>query len=364
MYTTPPSRNSQDMEISSTDIRQLCQLQIDSLSEKLPVLDVWLVCWNHLENKRDMLSYRRNHGTDAQFKSYLESERWISKNLPFLELMPLSINSDESQAYVCGLGKTDAHWNYLLLWTKQHISHLQQGLVKKYAQLLQKYLILYQENLRQRAKIQLLEQTLQQAEHQLRNPLSLIGLYAENIGLGAENEIQKQQALCINRTARQISSNLQDLLNFGRQAKMRRAHHDLLTLLHNVVSLLTPGLEAKQLNIVQPEQSVSLMVAGWQIEQVLQNLLDNAIHFSPVGGTITVDWQVSQQAVLIIVRDQGPGLGNVNSDDVFTPFFSKRSNGTGLGLAIAKKIVLDHQGRIIAETLPEGGAQFSVYLPR
>ncbi|MEM7795804.1 MAG: HAMP domain-containing sensor histidine kinase [Cyanobacteria bacterium P01_C01_bin.118] len=364
MYTTPPSRNTQQTEISSTDIRQLCQLQVDRLSKKLPVLDVWLVCWNHLENKRDTLSYRRNRGLDLQFKSYLESERWISENLPFLELMPLSLNSDESQVYVCGLGKADAHWNYLLLWTKQHFSHLQQGLVKKYAQLLQKYLILYQENLRQRAKIQLLEQTLQQAEHQLRNPLSLISLYAKNIGLGAENEIQKQQALCINRAAQQISSNLGDLLNFGQQAKMRRDHHDLLALLRNVLPLLTPALEAKQLNVVQPEKSVGLVVAGWQIEQVLQNLLDNAIHFSPVGGTITVNWQVAQQAVLIGISDQGPGLGDVNSDDVFTPFFSKRSNGTGLGLAIAKKIVLDHQGRIDAETLPRGGAKFSVYLPR
>ncbi|NEQ54730.1 MAG: HAMP domain-containing histidine kinase [Leptolyngbya sp. SIO3F4] len=364
MYTPPPSKNEQDTGISSADIRQLCQLQIDRLSEKLPVLDVWLVCWNQLENRRDMLSYRRNNGSDDQLKSYLESERWISENLPFLELTPLSISSSDSQAYVCGLGKTDAHWDYLLLWTKQHISHFQRDLVKDYAQLLQKYLTLYQENLRQRAKIQLLEQALQQAEHQLRNPLSLISLYAENIGLGAENDTQKQQAYCISQAAREISSNLGDLLNCGKQAGMRRHRHDLLALLQNVVSLLKPVLDAKQLTIVQSTQPVSLIVDGWQIEQVLQNLLDNAIHYSPVGGTIAVDWQVSQQAVLITVSDQGPGIDGLDVDDLFAPFFSQRPQGTGLGLAIAKKIILDHQGSIAAETLSQGGAKFSIFLPR
>ncbi|MEM9265381.1 MAG: HAMP domain-containing sensor histidine kinase [Cyanobacteria bacterium P01_F01_bin.13] len=356
--------DSSQADMASADIRQLCQLQIDRLGEKLPVLDVWLVCWNHLENKRDMLSYRRNHQATVQVQSYLDSERWITENLPFLELMPLALSSSESQAYVCGLGKTDAHWDYLLLWTEQQISRFQQDLVKEYAQLFQRYLTLYQENLRQRSKIQLLEHALQQAEHQLRNPLSLISLYAETIGLGAENEAQKQQAACIYQTAKEMSSNLSDLLNCGKQACLKRENHDLLTLLNNVLTLLKPRIEKKRLTVVQPVESVPLMVDGWQIGQVLQNLLDNAVYFSPAGGTVTLSWQVSQQAVLITVSDQGPGLEGTDVEALFAPFYSQRSGGTGLGLAIAKKIVLDHQGRIGAETQSQGGAKFSVCLPR
>ncbi len=350
--------------MSSADIRQLCQLQIDRLGEKLPVLDVCLVCWNYLENKRDMLSYRRNYEALVQIQSYLDSERWTPKNLPFLELMPLDLNSGEPQAYVCSLGKTDAHWDYLLLWTKQQISSFQQDLVKEYAQLFQQYLHLYQQNLRQREQIQLLEQALQRAEHQLRNPLSLINLYAETMGLGAENDAQKQQADCIRRTAKKLLSDLSEFLNFGKQACLKRGNHDLLVLLTNIVTLLQPSLETKQLRVSRPVESVSLHVDGWQIEQVLQNLLENAIYVSPAGGTITVNWQVSQQSVLITVSDQGPGLAGVSEDELFAPFYSKRSGGTGLGLAIAKKIVLDHQGSIGAETQPQGGAQFSIYLPR
>lgn len=363
-YSTVSHRPPHRPPMSFADIRQLCQSQIDRLSEKLSALDVWLVCWNQLENKRDMLSYRRNREVSTQIQLYLDSERWITENLPFLELKPLSLNGGESQAYVCGLGKTDTHWDYLLLWTEQHISRLQQDLVKEYAQLLQQHLNLYQENLRQRAQIQLLEQVLLQAEHQLRNPLSLIRLYAETIVLGAENEVQQQQADRIRQTADTISSKLADLLNYGQHASLQQEQHELCTLLANTVALLTPSIEQKQLTIVQPDKSMSLTVDGWQFEQVLQNLLDNAIQFSPVGGAITVDWQVSQYGLLITVSDQGPGLGGVDIAELFHPFYSKRSGGTGLGLAIAKKIVLDHQGRIDAETLPQGGARFSIFLPR
>ncbi|NEP62581.1 MAG: HAMP domain-containing histidine kinase [Symploca sp. SIO2G7] len=364
MSTAIPSIANRYLEISSASIREICQSQIDRLSEKLPVLDVWLVCWNQLENKRDMVSYRRNPKINTQLRSYLESECWITKSLPFLELTPLSLNSNESQAYVCGLGKTDIHWDYLLLWTEQQISRHQQDLVKDYARLLQQYLNLCQENLRQRAKNQLLEQALQQAEHQLRNPLSLIRLYAETIFLGAESDVQKHQASLIRRQADEISSNLSELLNCGRQACLRREAHSLLTLSKNVVMVLGPRLDKKQLTISQPNQSAFVMVDGWQFEQVLQNLLDNAIHFSPKGGKITVSWQECDQAVSITISDQGPGLNGIDRDQLFSPFFSKRPGGTGLGLAIAKKIVLDHGGRISAETGPQGGAKFSIFLPR
>lgn len=364
MYIADPSVADRRLEMSSADIRELCQSQIDRLSEKLPVLDVWLVCWNQLENKRDMLSYRRNRQATAQFQGYLESERWISENLPFLELTPLSLTEGKSQAYVCGLGKRDTHWNYLLLWTEQQISDFQQDLVKDYAQLLQQYLNLYQENLRQRAKTQLLEQALQKAEHQLRNPLALIRLYAETLVLGSNNEVQKHQADCIRHQAEEISSHLSGLLNCGKQVCLRREEHSLRLLLERVVSLLRPSLDRKRLTVRYPTQSASLTVDGWQFEQVLQNLLDNAIHFSPEGGTITVDWQVSDQAVLLSILDQGPGLADTDSAELFSPFFSKRPGGTGLGLAIAKKIILDHDGSIGAETDPCGGAKFSVFVPR
>ncbi len=364
MNTAPPSIGSRQFSLPSADIRQLCQLQIDRLSKKLPVLDVWLVCWNQLENRRDMISTQGNHGASQQIRPYLESECWISDNLPFLELMPLSLESGNSQAYVCGLGKANAHWDYLLLNTKEQISRFQKDLVKEYAELLQQYLTLYQENLRQRAKLELLEQALQQADHQLRNPLALISLYAKNIELSAETQAQKQQAGCIGKTVDTLTANLDGLLNCGKQAGLCRGTYNLSTLWQDAMGVLSPRIMDKEIVVVRPvDQPVSLVVDGWMVTQVFQNILDNAIHFSPHGGTITVDWQVSPQAVLITVSDQGPGFDDSTPAELFDPFYSKRYGGTGLGLAIAKKIILDHQGSISAEALPQGGAKFSISLP-
>ncbi|MEM1253656.1 MAG: HAMP domain-containing sensor histidine kinase [Cyanobacteria bacterium P01_H01_bin.21] len=364
MYTSPRSMASYESEIAASDIRQLCQSQIDRLSEKLSALDVWLVRWDQVENKRDMLSSRRHNLTNTEITSYLEPKRWITENLPFLELMPLSLDSSESCAYVCGLRQTETRCEYLLLWTQEHVSKFQRELIKENAQLLHQYLALYQENQRQQEKIQLLEHTIQRLNHQLRNPLALINLYAETIVLDAKNETQKSKAKCIRQTAENISDKLEDLLACGKQASLKKENHNLLALLQNVVQLLKPRIDAKQLTIAQPSQAMSVMVDGWQFEQVLQNLLDNAIYYSPIGSTITIDWHVSPKAVLLTIGDQGPGIGESDPQELFLPFYSQRDGGTGLGLAIAKKIVLDHQGSIGAETLPQGGAQFSIFLPR
>lgn len=364
MYMSPHLTASSQPTKAFADFRQLCQLHIDRLSEKLSALDVWLVHWDQLSNKRDRLTYRSYMPTDDELTSYFELERWITKNLPSLRPIPLSINLGKSWTYVCSLRQTDTQCDYLLLWTKEHISSLQKDLIEEYAQLLQQHLTLYQENLRQQAKNQLLEEILQQADHQLRNPLALIRLYAETIALGAENTTQKHQADCIRRTAETISENLGDLLSCGKQACLKKQEHSLLTLLQSAIVVLKPQLDKKQLTVIQPTQPVNLVVDGWQFEQVLQNLLDNAIHFTPIGGEIEIDCYVSQQTVRITVSDQGPGLEGVDISQLTAPFYSKRSGGNGLGLAIAKKIILDHQGNIEAKTLAHGGAQFSILLPR
>jgi signal transduction histidine kinase len=357
---------SANSSVHSSNLAQLCQKQIERLGAKLPILDAWLVCWNQLEEERHTFSYRPQVkvGAEPRVQTYLKSERWLTGALPFLELQELSLDSTHSNAYVCALNQTGAHLDYLLLWTERAISDFQQDLVKEYAQLLQQYLFLHQENLRQRSKIQLLEQALQRADHQLRNPLALIRLYAETLYLGAESESLKYQADCIRQTADTISTSLSDLLYCGQQARLKREQHDLLKLIKAVKQLLEPSLREKQLQLIYPSHSVPLTVDCWQFEQVLQNLLDNAIHFSPVGARVTVNWQVFQQEVLITVADQGVGLVGVDFKQLFNPFYSKRKGGTGLGLAIAKKIILDHQGSIWAENLPQGGAQFSIVLPR
>ena len=107
-----------------------------------------------------------------------------------------------------------------------------------------------------------------------------------------------------------------------------------------------------------------LLLDKLQIQQVFDNLISNAIHFSPNFGKITIERQTFQEEVLIKISDQGPGIPFEDIQKVFNPFYSHRVGGTGLGLTIAKKIILDHRGNICAQNLPDGGAAFSIILPR
>jgi signal transduction histidine kinase len=102
--------------------------------------------------------------------------------------------------------------------------------------------------------------------------------------------------------------------------------------------------------------------AQW-IEQMLANLLANAIDASPAGATVTVSTREAAEGVELAVTDRGAGIPEENRQVIFNPFFTTKSEGTGLGLAIVSKIVDEHRGRIFVDSKPDEGATFRVWLP-
>lgn len=82
-----------------------------------------------------------------------------------------------------------------------------------------------------------------------------------------------------------------------------------------------------------------------QVKQVFNNLLSNAIHFSPIGSTIAINWQVFHSEVTISIADQGTGLSQTDLQNLFTPFYSRRPKGTGLELTIAQEVIV-HKGKL------------------
>ena len=104
-----------------------------------------------------------------------------------------------------------------------------------------------------------------------------------------------------------------------------------------------------------------------RIGQVLDNLLTNAIKFSPVGGTIEITMESGKGCVRVTVTDEGPSIKNEDLDNLFQPFNKFGSDptkkGTGLGLAIAKKMVKLHGGALTFKPSKNQGASFSFELP-
>jgi signal transduction histidine kinase len=116
---------------------------------------------------------------------------------------------------------------------------------------------------------------------------------------------------------------------------------------------------------VDPELPVVQAVAG-QLEQVLINLITNAVHAVESGGKVVVRAQVaSPTSVAIEVADSGPGVPEADREKIFEPFFTTKPDGkgTGLGLPIVRNIVDQHRGQISVSRSDLGGAAFRVVIP-
>jgi signal transduction histidine kinase len=305
----------------------------------------------------------------------LKSEAWLDPSLSLMSLNELAVHEslqnqdadcvgDRPHIYIYPFSRHDVEVDYLLIWSAETLTELQRQAIEKTGQVLHHILALVKGYARQKAEIQLLEHVLHRAEHQLRSPLALISLYAENLRLELIDTPLKEQAILIRDVVDELTTNLTDLLYCGQRARLRVAPHDLRAIVMDSIKGLQPWIDQKHLGVHYPTTPVTLTVDRWQLKQVIDNLLNNAIHFSPSHGIITWRWHVFQDEVLVEIADEGSGLSADGLKQAFKPFYSQREGGTGLGLAIAQKIILDHQGNLWVENLPRGGAQFSFTLPR
>jgi len=215
---------------------------------------------------------------------------------------------------------------------------------------------------------------LNSISHDLRTPLSSItgalsSLREEgnSLGMGSRRELMDlawEEAGRMNR----FISNLLDITRLEAGAlKIKREPYDVQDLLGSCLASLEPRLKAKQLKINLPPNLPLIPMDSVLLAQVLINLLDNALKYSPLDGTIEVSAQIRENRLEIEVADQGPGIPEEHLTQVFNKFFrlsrTEEVSGTGLGLAISKGIIEAHGGKIWAENRPGGGSKIVFTLP-
>ncbi|MBX9880157.1 MAG: hypothetical protein K2Y22_16985 [Candidatus Obscuribacterales bacterium] len=118
-----------------------------------------------------------------------------------------------------------------------------------------------------------------------------------------------------------------------------------------------------KLTVVLPKTSLKVMCDEEEIRRVIQNLVDNALKYTPIGGTITISMQQSNEETLIEVKDTGKGIADEDQPKLFQRFWQAAGSGryyagTGLGLFLCRKIVERHNGRIWCESKPGQGSTF------
>jgi signal transduction histidine kinase len=165
-----------------------------------------------------------------------------------------------------------------------------------------------------------------------------------------------------------LTTLMKDLLDFGRPSRLELSEWRLEEVVAQAAAACAELSERRGVGLVLPgDVALPVVLADRQrLTQVLQNLVENAIYFSPPGGTVSLeirrDDSREEPALEIAVRDSGPGFSSLDLPRLFEPFFSRRRGGTGLGLSIVKRIVEDHGGHVVAENHPEGGAVVRVRL--
>jgi len=104
------------------------------------------------------------------------------------------------------------------------------------------------------------------------------------------------------------------------------------------------------------------------LDELVGNLVDNAVRYTPAGGSVTVEMDATEEGAAVTVRDTGPGIPPEDLEHIFEPFYRGHAQrsipGTGLGLPIVKRIAERHGGRVEVETSPGNGTAFRVFLPR
>lgn len=288
---------------------------------------------------------------------------------PF-ELVPLETwDAFPAQLYGCrcSRGERDADSYYLMCWHSVPLSEHQHYGIRLYAQALNSQLL--PQPAPQSLKSSFgggesqLQEILQRQRHQLRTPLALMLLYVDLLKTIAIDPRSQGWIENLRTTIQEMHTSLDHLTTVPGSAAQQEPC-DVRQLVQQCLQGMQPWMEQKQLKLVYDAEPLWLRVDEWKMKQVFQNLLTNAIAFSPIGGSISCTWQIFQTEVLIKINDNGPGLSTADLRSLGTPFYSRRPGGTGLGLSIAKQIILEHQGSLWGDNLPDGGAQFCIMLPR
>jgi signal transduction histidine kinase len=211
--------------------------------------------------------------------------------------------------------------------------------------------------------------------HDLRSPLSIIEGYMDLLKeMGPLNAQQHQFVGIVKAATANMTQLVTDLLDLGKieaGLEMEMVPCDLEETIDLVVIGLQGWAERKRirLRVELPENVPTVQGNSTRLRQVLTNLVDNALKYTPEGGTVAIRMSVEDGSVTVQVRDTGIGISLDDLPHIFEKFYRVETEetrdvvGTGLGLAIAKSIVEMHGGRIWAESEPEAGSTFSFALP-
>jgi C4-dicarboxylate-specific signal transduction histidine kinase len=214
--------------------------------------------------------------------------------------------------------------------------------------------------------------------HELNQPFATIVNYMEACNVALEQPLDEQGQRRLQEFIERVRQSslraggiMRRIRNFVQPGCSATMPTELVALVHEVVELCYPeARRAETILLLHPPDAGEIVVEvdPIQIQQVLVNLIQNALHavqdMPPPRRQIVLQITAQADAVQIDVADNGRGLGEVDADSLFAPFHTTKTDGLGIGLSICRSIIEQHHGTIWAQSLSPRGAQFSFVLPR
>jgi PAS domain S-box-containing protein len=238
-------------------------------------------------------------------------------------------------------------------------------------------IILYVRNVTRLHELEELRSTfLSMTSHELRTPVAIIKAYAETLQrkYGNTDALLSEALEAIDVETDRLSRLIDNLLRVSRleagSLPVRMVDVEIPELVHRVVKRLEPRTERHQFVIDFPRTFPVVQADPERIEEVLTNLVDNAIKYAPNGGVIRLEGRVTPSTIEVSVSDEGPGIRLSEQGRLFQRFYriqgdaNRQTTGVGLGLFLVKAIVEAHGGRIWVESEWGKGARFTFSLPR
>ncbi len=229
--------------------------------------------------------------------------------------------------------------------------------------------IVMQKTLMQQEKMVSIGRLSAGVAHEINNPLTTILTSSMLIqeDLTSDSPISKELEI-ISKEALRCRKIVKSLLDFARQTKQAKKMNDLNSIIKESYILTRKQAEFGNVDIeLQLEDPLpQIHIDADQIQQMLINLILNAIEATESGGTVTLKSRYLSESdrIEVVVKDTGIGIAPENIDSIFEPFFTTRENGTGLGLAISHGIIEQHGGTIKVRSKQNEGTCFTIQMPR